>query len=296
MRGLSWKERREVVKDTFKGFVEEDSFFHGAALSYYTIFALVPLLYLAFATFGRIVGNKRMLEIIGNLLKEQIGITDINGILSFLDGVDLAGGNFMMQVIGIVVLLISGTALFGSLRNSINAFYKIKPIIEGSKKVILSHLIARLVSISILTFIGIVIIVIYFAQTILLSFGSYLLGDIETINGIYTFLFEHGLSVLSNMIIFTFIFKFLNDGIVGWKIAMNGAILTSLLLYFGQLLIKYYLTNYFFAANSGIAGTILVILAWVYYSSQIIFFGAKYTAVYANKIGEPIILRKGVSN
>ncbi len=292
MRGLSWKERREVVKDTFKGFVEENSFFHGAALSYYTIFALVPLLYLSFATFGRIVGNKRMLEIIGYLLKEQIGITDINGILSFLDGVDLEGGNFVMQIIGVVILLISGTALFGSLRNSINAFYNIKPKIEGSKKIILSHLIARLVSISILTLIGVVIIVIYFAQTMLLSFGSYFLGNIEVVNGIFTLLFEHGLSILSNVIIFTFIFKFLNDGLVGWRIALNGAILTSLLLYFGQLLIRYYLTNYFFAADSGIAGTILVILAWVYYSSQIIFFGAKYTAVYANKIGKPIRLIK----
>lgn len=292
MRGLTWKERREVVKDTFKGFVDENSFFHGAALSYYTIFALVPLLYLSFATFGRIVGNKRMLEIIGYLLKEQIGITDINGILSFLDGVDLEGGNFVMQIIGVVILLISGTALFGSLRNSINAFYNIKPKIEGSKKIILSHLIARLVSISILTLIGIVIIVIYFAQTMLLSFGSYFLGNIEVVNGIFTLLFEHGLSILSNVIIFTFIFKFLNDGLVGWRIALNGAILTSLLLYFGQLLIRYYLTNYFFAADSGIAGTILVILAWVYYSSQIIFFGAKYTAVYANKIGKPIRLIK----
>lgn len=292
MRGLSWNERREVVKDTFKGFVEENSFFHGAALSYYTIFALVPLLYLSFATFGRIVGNKRMLEIIGYLLKEQIGITDINGILSFLDGVDLEGGNFVMQIIGVVILLISGTALFGSLRNSINAFYNIKPKIEGSKKIILSHLIARLVSISILTLIGVVIIVIYFAQTMLLSFGSYFLGNIEVVNGIFTLLFEHGLSILSNVIIFTFIFKFLNDGLVGWRIALNGAILTSLLLYFGQLLIRYYLTNYFFAADSGIAGTILVILAWVYYSSQIIFFGAKYTAVYANKIGKPIRLIK----
>jgi len=296
MRGLTWKERREVAKDTFKGFVEENSFFHGAALSYYTIFALVPLLYLAFATFGRIVGNKRMLEIIGNLLKEQIGITDINGILSFLDGVDLAGGNLLMQVIGIIVLLISGTALFGSLRNSINDFYDIKPVIEGHKKVILSHLIARLVSIFILTMIGVVIIVFYFAQTMLLSFGSYLLGDIDAIHWVYSFLFEHGLSIASNIIIFMFIFKFLNDGVLSWKVALNGSILTSFLLYFGQLLIKYYLTNYFFAADSGIAGTILVILAWVYYSSQIIFFGAKYTSVYANKIGEPIRLRKRVSN
>jgi membrane protein len=104
-------------------------------------------------------------------------------------------------------------------------------------------------------------------------------------------LFEHGLSILSNIIIFSFIFKYLNDGLVVWKVAIRGATITAILLYFGQLLIKYYLGNYFFAADGGIAGSILVILAWMYYSSQIIFFGARYTAVYADKIGVPIVTR-----
>ena len=289
MDKMTFKDKIEILKNTFLGFFKENSFFHGAALSYYTIFALVPLLYLAFATFGRIVGNEKLLEIIGGLLKEQVGIEDITGILSFLDGVDLAGGSFVMQVVGVVVLLISATALFGALRNSINAFYEVELIHESNKKLILSHLISRLVSVSILTLIGVVIIVIYFAQTLLLSFGSYLLGDSGTINELYSFLFEHGLSIFSNVIIFSFIFKYLHDGFVKWKIAIRGAALTSVLLYFGQLLIKYYLGNFFFAADGGIAGTLLVILAWMYYSSQIIFFGAKYTCEFAKKIGEPIL-------
>jgi membrane protein len=72
---------------------------------------------------------------------------------------------------------------------------------------------------------------------------------------------------------------------------MAGATATALLLYLGQLLIKYYLTNYFFAAEGGIAGTIFVLLAWVYYSAQIIFLGAKFTAVYATMVGSPIHLK-----
>ena len=89
IKHLSWSEIGTLIKMTFKEFFKEKSFMHGAALSYYTIFALVPLLYLAFATFGRIVGNAKMVEIIGKLLKEQVGIEDVSGILSFLHGVDM---------------------------------------------------------------------------------------------------------------------------------------------------------------------------------------------------------------
>jgi membrane protein len=88
------------------------------------------------------------------------------------------------------------------------------------------------------------------------------------------------------------VFKYVHDGIVKWRLAFRGALLTGTLLYLGQLLIKYYLFNYFFAANGGIAGTFFIILAWVYYSSQIIFYGAKFTAVYAKLIGQPIQFKK----
>ena len=97
IRHFTWSEVGKLVKTTFSEFFQEKSFLHGAALSYYTIFALVPLLYLAFATFGKVVGNVKMVEIIGKLLKEQVGIQDVSGILSFLNGVDMEKGNFFLK-------------------------------------------------------------------------------------------------------------------------------------------------------------------------------------------------------
>jgi membrane protein len=291
VRHLTWSEVGKLVKTTFTEFFQEKSFLHGAALSYYTIFALVPLLYLAFATFGKVLGNVKMVEIIGELLKEQVGIQDVSGILSFLNGVDMEKGSFILNVIGIFALLISSTALLASLRGSINEFFDIEPVFKSRKKMIISHLVSRLVSISLLTFIGIVVIVIYFAQTILLSLGMHLFEGREAVNLFILNIIEHGLSIFSSVIIILFIFKFSHDGIIKWKLAFAGAIVTGLMLYIGQLLIKYYLANYFFAKDGGIAGTMLVLLTWTYYSSQIIFLGAKFTAVYARMVGQTITLR-----
>jgi membrane protein len=291
IRHLTWKEVPQLFKTTIAEFFKEKSFFHGAALSYYTIFALVPILYLAFATFGRIVGNARMVDIIGKILNENVGIQDVSGILTFLNGVDMEKGSVLMNLIGIFTLLLSSTALLASLRNSINEFFDIERKFDSRKKKIVGHLLSRLISVSLLTIIGIVTVIIYFAQTILTSFGDKLFGELGTLHWFASTVTESSLSIVSNVIVFTLIFKYLHDGIVRWKLAFAGALVTSGMLYFGQLLIKYYLGNYFFAADGGIAGTMLVILAWMYYSSQIIFFGAKFTAVYARMVGHPIIAR-----
>ncbi len=288
IRHLSWAEIWLVIKTTFSQFFQEKSFLHGAALSYYLIFALVPLLYLAFATFGKIVGNAKMAVIIGDLLKNQVGIEDVSGILSFLNGLDMEKGSFVANVVGILALLISSTALLASLRGSINEFFDIERVYHSHKKRILANLFSRLVSIILLTIMGIVAVAINFAQNILIHFGDKIFGGSAVIHGVFLNTLTHGLSILSSVVIFLFIFKFLHDGVVQWKLALAGALVTSILLYFGQLLIKYYLGNLFFAKDAGIAGTILILLVWMYYSSQIIFFGAKFTAVYGKMVGKTI--------
>ena len=95
--------------------------------------------------------------------------------------------------------------------------------------------------------------------------------------------FDHALSIISNVIIFWVILKYVNDAKVSNKLALKGAVLTALLLYGSQLAIKYYLQNYFFLGKSGIAGSLFILLAWINYSAQIIFFGAKYTHVLQQK-------------
>lgn len=283
--------RKHLVITVLKEFISERSFLHGAALAYYAIFALVPILYLSVAVFGRVVGHDTMVEIITNFLREQVGLTDINGILEFLGQLDLGGGNIFMEIIGMVALMFSSTALINSLRNSMNDFYDLDKLTGSRKRLIVRSALFRLLSMLFITGTTILLVIFYFAETIFLSVGNDLLANYDFLNNLFTHFAQHGIPLLANAIIFAFVFKYLHDGKVVWKRAIQGAIVTSILLYLGQLIIQYYLTNYFFAAGTGVVGTILIILVWVYYSSQIIFLGAKYVAVKSRLFGDTIQLR-----
>lgn len=288
IRHLTWKEVGRLFKQTIIEFGSEKSFFHGAALSYYTIFALVPILYLSIASFGAVIGQTKMEAIIAAMLTEHIGIKDVKGILTFLHEINFHKSNFALQVIGVMVLLISATAILSSLQHSINEFYDIELIHESKKKMIVSTLKDRLVHILLLMLFGLIVILTYFSQIILLSFGDKIFSSLHALHDFFRLITQHFIPFTTNVIIFYFILKYVSDGIVLKRLALAGSFVTSTLLYLGQLGIKFYLTHYFFAKDAGIAGTMLIVLAWVYYTSQIIFFGAKFTAVYAKILGRPI--------
>lgn len=290
IRNLEWKEFPSLFKETVKEYFKESTLMHSASLAYYTLFAIVPLIYLALNFFGRIVGNEVVVTIIADLLKNQVGISDISGIMEFLKTLNLDEGNLVMEIVGVGALLFSCSAFLFSLKRSINDFFNISPPSLARKKMFLNGMIFRLVSIAIIACFGVIIIAVYIGETILVSFGKDFIEN-ETLKYFYSNFLEHFASIFMSFVIFSVIFKYVHDGAVKWKLAMAGAFVTAVLLYIGQLLIKYYLNNYFFAAKGGFAGTIFVLLAWVYYSAQIIFFGAKFTAVYAEKVGQPIRIK-----
>ncbi len=290
---MSWIRRFELVKSTFIEFLQGKSMRHGAALAYYAMLALIPILYLSVTFIGRFVGEELVLELIGDMLREDVGLKDPSGILDYLDQVEFIKGEIYLQIIGLIALLFSCTVIFNSLKGSINDFYGISSKNVAKKKIVLRSLVSRLISMLFIVGITLFFILLYFAEPVLLSFGHTLFEDISIIDQVFLTIAEHGIPILTNWFIFTFIFKYLTDGVVDWKMARQGALLTSILLYVGQLLIKFYLANYFFGAISGgVAGTILVILVWVYYSSQIIFFGAKYIAVLSRMNDKTIVYRK----
>lgn len=288
---MNWNDRKDLVKSTLLEFFKEKSLMHGAALSYYSMLALVPMLYLSITYVGMIVGNDVIVDIIANMLRQLIGVEDVTGIVSFLDEVDFENGSAFLQVFGIIMLLFSCSAIFNSLRRSLNTFYDIDDHKVGGKKAILRNIFARLISLSFVIGGTLLIVVLYFAQALFLSFSTDLLKDMELLSSAFASIVNHGLPILTNLIVFAFVFKYMHDGIVQTRIAIRGALLTSVMLYLGQLLIQYYLANFFFAANGGVAGTMLVILVWVYYTSQIIFFGGKYIAVLSRMKGTPVVHR-----
>jgi membrane protein len=278
-----------LLRTSFNEFLQDKSFIHGASLAYYTIVAMVPMLYLAFLTIGHFLGQQQLIEIVANVAKDQIGIEDVSWLIEALTLIDLGQGNSVLKVVGVVVLIFSSSAIFNSLRTSLNIFFDVE--IPEKKLTFLQALIARGVSFVMLSGVALIVILFYFLETAFVSFGGQLLGG--EAQSVWMHVIEHFGSIISNVLIFLFVFKYLHDGKVEWAIALRGSVFTGILLYLGQLLIKYYLTNFFFAASGGVAGTILVLLAWIYYSAQIIFLGAKITKVYARMIGRPIVQKIG---
>ena len=280
---------KNVLVETFIEFTKEKSFIHCAALSYYTVLTLVPIIYLGFISVGKIIGQSTMVEIISRFLHDNIGITDTSGIIDFLETVDFEHGNVVVEIFGLILILFSSSALFKALKTSINEYMNINRIFKTKRKKIIATIQTRLVSMLMLAFFGFVIILAYFSQTILISFGNMIFTDEGSfLTWFYHNSAQHGLAIASNVIIFMLVFKYLHDGFVEWKVAFIGSLFTSFLLYFGQLLIKYYLTTYFFARDGGLAGSMLIILVWMYYSAHIIFLGAKFTAIYGKRTNRPV--------
>jgi len=280
-----WFAFLSVLKDSIVGYFSEGAFFHGAALAYYTLFAFIPIVYLSTSIFGRLVGKDQMQKIIEDLLQNQIGISDTKGLIDFLNSVNFDKPSLFLEIVSIGILLYGCSAFLVSLKRSINEFFDISKKKRHEENIIMDIIGFRFLSVAYLAIFAFIIILLYFLQGfIFYAFTNYL----HYKNGFVDFtlvFFQHLISIFSNILIFTIVFKYIHDGFVPIKLAIKGAFVTSVLLFLSQLLIKYYLHNYFFLGNMGIAGSLFIFLAWVHYSAQIVFFGAKFTAVLAERDG-----------
>lgn len=278
----------KLLFSAIKGFFKELPMIHSAALSYYVLLAFVPLLYLSFSIYSQLVGQDRFLEIMKHVMLEYFGFTDVSGFMELINQVNITGSSPILQLSGAFMIVFSVTQILNSLKLSINKFYGIEVKHTGAKRVILRGLIFRLISILVILGFTLLIVLLYFTEGIFMSLGQKWLYDKEIIHHLYLSILKHLLPIITNFIVLTIIYKFLHDGLIKWSFAIKGAIAGAFLFYLGQLLLKVYLSNYFFASGSGMAGSILVMMVWVYYSAMIIFLGARFTADYAFLKGSPV--------
>jgi membrane protein len=284
---LNWTEIGNLVKTTFVEYFSEATFRHAAALAYYAVFSLIPMIYLGVYFFGRILGNETVHLMISDFLHNQVGMQDVSGLMDFLKSYDVEKRNPVMEIVGIVTLLFASSAFVVSLRKSISDFLDIEPGTAPVKKMILRTILSRLLAIAFIGIFGVIILLIYVAQTVLISIGQDVITN-STLHVLFSNGLAHFASLATNFLIFTMMFKYIHDAKVKWKAAMFGALITAVLVYLGQVLIKFYLTNFFFAADGGVVGSIFVILAWIFYTSQILFLGAKFVKVYSEVAGIPV--------
>jgi membrane protein len=263
--------------DALKEYVQEGAFHHGAALAYYTLFAFIPIIYLTTSIYGRIIGQDNMRQIVSSLLQSGLGLQDSGTILQLVEGISFEKPNFFLELVSIGILLYTCSAFMISLKRSLNEFFNVAKKSREESNFFMEIIGFRFVGVLLLAVFALVIILFYFLQVFIFSA---LTNWLHWNNGFVDFslqVLQVVLTLVSNVLIFLLIFKYMHNAKVSWRVARDGAIATALLLYLSQWLIGYYLHHYFIMGKLGVANSIFIMLAWIHYSAQIVFFGAQFT-------------------
>lgn len=282
---MNFKVIIDVLKDTFKDFSEDKVPRLAAALAYYTIFSIGPLLLIAISIASILFDSEevknQMLGTIGNLVGES-GKTAIG---DALENANKEGGNVIVASIGIATLLMGASGVFGQLKDALNTIWEVKPK-EGQG--ILGIVRERFLSFTMVLGTGFLLLVSLVVSAGIAALGQFLKsvlpgGDIvwQVVNVLIT------LGILSLM--FVVLFKFLPDVQVSWKDVWVGAFITAVLFTVGQVALGLYLGSGSVGSAFGGAGSIVIILVWIYYSALIFFTGAELTQVYARRFGSRVV-------
>ena len=279
----------ELLKETFKEWNEDKASRLAAALAYYTVFSLAPLLIIVIAIAGAVFGDEAARGQIVGQLKGLLGKDGAEVIQMAIQNASKPNsGGAIASLLNIVLLLFGASGVFGQLQESLNTVWEVAPKPGLGVKGFIRN---RFLSFSMVLGIGfllLVSLVLSAALSVLSSFMGDLIPGIDFIWQIVNLVISFGVITL----LFAMIYKILPDVKIVWSDVWIGAAITSLLFVMGKYLIGLYLGNASVGSAYGAAGSLVVVLIWVYYSAQILFFGAEFTQVYAQKYGSQIVPAK----
>ncbi len=257
----------------------------GAALSYYTIFSLAPVLLMAIAVAGLVFGTRaaegKIVEQFGGML----GLEAANVIQTMLQKVSNRGSGILATVVGAVTLLVGATGVLVELQDALNTIWK---VVARPGLGLLGILRDRLLSFGIVLGFGFLLLVSLVLSAALAVLNSWVGGLIPgwVVVG---YLLSYGISLGLVAVVLAAIFKILPDVKLSWSDVWVGALVTSVLFHLGKFGISVYIGKAGVASTFGAAGSLAVLLVWVYYSSLIVLFGAEFTRVYANRHGSHVV-------
>lgn len=269
-----------------KGFSEDRVTKLSAALAYYTIFSLTPLIIIIISSASLFLGDNMdpNTKLFGEI-SEMIGVEAANQLRTFVNNANLSGRSTLGLIIGIGTLIIGSTAIFIEIQDSINLIWKVKAVPKKGWKKLITN---RLLSFSLIASLGFLLLVSLVVNSVVVGIGGKLdiyakkIG-IEEISEWLMLIITNALTLAVVTTIFAIIFKVLPDVNLKWKPALVGALFTALLFSLGKYIIGIYIEKGNPGSAFGAASSIIVILVWIYYSSIILYFGAEFTQAYAEK-------------
>jgi len=275
-----------LIKQTSEEFIDDNGLKLSAALSYYTIFSLPPLLIIIISVCGVFFGPEAIRGEIFGQINELVGNSAAIEIQNIIKNVSLSSSTRYVTSVSIIILIIGASGVFSEIQDSINYIWGLK---AKPKRGWIKFLKNRLMSFSMIGTVGFLLMVGLIVNTVMSVLDNKLVKIYPQLT-LYIFNFLNLFIVfLIIALLFAIIFKTLPDGTVSWKDSLIGAGFTSLLFMLGKFLIGFYLGSTVLASLYGAAGSIVLILLWVYYSAIILYYGAEFTKVYALTHGKKII-------
>lgn len=271
---------------TVREFYAKRLYMHGAALSYYTVFALVPMIVLAVGVLGLFLDEAFIHTNIENEMMAMFGENATRQILNAAMSSSWMRDHWVLTVVGIGMIILSSTAVLYSMQYSINQIWGIELPEKGN---FLRNLKDRLISFTMLLILALLFMVSLFLDTAIGAMSKYIALGIPGTEQDAVDLIQFAISIAFNILVFAMIFKFLSYAKVSWGVVRTGAIFTAIMFQLGQTLIGMYLGFSGFVTSWGAAGSLVIILFWVFYASQTIYLGVKFTSLYADYIGKPIV-------
>jgi membrane protein len=276
MSGKMWS----LLRDTAASYVDDNCLSRGAAIAYYSVFALLPVIVLVIAVAGIVFGSDEARTAIVQRIDSLVGDQGRDAVQVMLQAAPQRGSGLFATTVGVVTLLAAASAVFGEIQAALNVIWRAVP-----RKMTAWRLVrTRLLGLLLILCVGLLLVASVIASaalgalgTVLSEFWPEIQMPLQLLNAIVSFFLIAAL--------FAAVYKLLPDVDVAWREAGFGAAVTAALFAVGKYLIALYIAHTTIASSYGAAGAFAVLLVWVYYSSQIVLVGAEFTRCFATTYG-----------
>jgi membrane protein len=278
---------KDILLKSWKEFNDDQAPRLGAALAYYTLLSLAPLLILLIAVAGLVFGKQAAQGQLLNEINNMVGTQGGQAIQEMIKSASKPSSGIIASIIGFLTLIFGASSVAGELKASVNVIWDL-PVKSGNVKYMIKQ---RSMALAVVLGCGFLLLVSLVVSSAISAAGKFVADMLPMPEFVLQVLgFVLSLAVITG--VFAVLLKYLPDVHVEWRDVLAGAAFTALLFTIGEYLIGMYLGKAGFASTYGAAGSLVIVLVWVYYSSQIFFFGAEFTQVYSKDYGSQPLHRK----
>lgn len=284
---ISFRNIYNILKKAFTKWWVKDPFRESAIIAYYAIFALPGLLVVILTTAGYFFGRDAVDNHVFAQFSSTMGADTALQVQNIILQASEAKNSVLATIIGIIIMIVGATTVFAQFQKSLNTIWEVKA--DESKYGIWSYIRIRLFSFGLIVTIAFLLIVSLVISALLSAFGNWLSGNFSETFFVVLQLVNIVFSFIILTVLFALMFKFLPDAKIKWKNVWIGSIVTAFLFEIGKFGLGLYFGKLNPGDGYGAAGSIILIMLWVSYSSMIVFFGAEFTRAYADFISGRVV-------